>query len=155
MLVLFAVMLKPTIVTLDLANDIIFHQRKNHFADGGDRPSHSFAYFSINKPYYETNNLNQYNYSMKKPIDKMILLDKNFYPEDLYEWVNWITNSNVHDAYSLNSIICEDLGLNGWFIENQEYILSKRIISQFDFLTSYINNSDRPMIEKPYDIYYI
>lgn len=139
--------MEPQIVTLDLTNSKLYHQRRYLFLNGGNKPNYHFAYFSKNRPYYGDNDdLNTYVYTVTTLIPQMILLDNDFWPEDLYQWVSCQIGQPIQkDAYILNQHII-DLGYNGWFnIENNEYVISQNIINNhLKFSYQIIQNNQFP-----------
>ncbi len=139
--------MEPKIVTIDLTNSKLYHQRQYLFLNGGNKHYYHFAYLSKDRPYYSDNDhLNTYVYTVKDLIPNMIVLDDDFWPEDLYQWVSQkIAQPIEQDAYVLNQHII-DLGYNGWFnTQNNEYVISSNIIDHhLKFWNQTIRNNQLP-----------
>jgi len=142
--------LNPTVNTVDIRDSILYHQRHDEFKGGRDRPYYTFAYFSRDKPHYSGTGMNIYRYTVNGMIPYLIFINDDYFPEDLYKWLNAIMNKDIEeDAYVIGNLLIS-LGYNGWYIDNpkyntNEYILSKEAIdNKLDFLDKTIVNPGEP-----------
>lgn len=141
---------EPDIVTLDLSARKVIHQRWNgDFANGGDKPYHRFAYFSVDEPYYgDTPDINTYVYRSVGPINRVVKVTGP--PEDLYAWVEKQVGREIpDDIYVLNDVLVGEMGYNGWFRHEYEYVFSKHVIDTgLELERKVVRNATRPAVEE-------
>lgn len=132
------------------SNLILYHQRRQKFANGGNKPYHTFNYF-CRHPYYDRDlnqsPLNTYLYQTTCQIEKMVQLTENFDWDDLRRCLGVSTRNE----YQIISCLL-NLGYNGLFydtVRGNEYIFSRKVVeSSLSCVCSVINDDSCPTKEE-------
>lgn len=135
-------LLVPNIVTLKLKDRTIYHQRYvgDFHPSANNKPTHTFAYFGLDVPYYGFDNHNN-TYRYKCVIDaipNMIEMNSIIHPEDLYSWIEYqlslkAKDCGVKDVSSEVTIQTQDFGEKNLCLEscetNKTILINKKDIS--------------------------
>jgi hypothetical protein len=109
----------------------LFHQRRDQFADGGDKPYHPLFNYFCKYPYYAKDfpkaKWNTYEYEVIEDIPDMLHMSKAYFWDELQEDLDFETG---HE-YKLVAQGMAQFNLNGIYYDEpsgNEYIFSPRIV---------------------------